>query len=111
MLPAAELSELALRLQLMELGTTVVVVYMELAICSEENQIKNRKIPCIYTLNGRRTRAACLEGKHDNRFTISVTLKLGKLDIMSAASQRSRDPSHVACSLPLSGAICTKVGE
>jgi lipopolysaccharide biosynthesis glycosyltransferase len=26
------------------------------------------------TPNGSRTRAACLEGKHDNRFTIGVTL-------------------------------------
>ena len=25
-----------------------------------------------YTLKGSRTPAACLEGKHDNRFTISV---------------------------------------
>jgi hypothetical protein len=27
---------------------------------------------CASTLKGSRTPAACLEGKHDNRFTISV---------------------------------------
>ena len=50
MLPAAELSEPARRLQLTELGSTVVVVYLELAIRSEENEIRNQKdSECSYT--------------------------------------------------------------
>ena len=34
---------------------------------------KNLHHPRVSTPNGSRTRAACLEGKHDNRFTIGVT--------------------------------------
>ena len=43
----------------------------------EESQVnsleQNLQYPRVSTPNGSRTRAACLEGKHDNRFTIGVT--------------------------------------
>jgi hypothetical protein len=37
--------------------------------------LKAKNVQCSgwSTPNGSRTRAACLEGKHDNRFTIGVT--------------------------------------
>ena len=41
----------------------------------EDSKNESKKIPYISndsTLKGSRTPAACLEGKHDNRFTISV---------------------------------------
>jgi hypothetical protein len=43
--------------------------------CVKRKKSKNTpsKLRTVYTPNGSRTRAACLEGKHDNRFTIGVT--------------------------------------
>ena len=43
---------------------------------SRQKDRQRKGSACVWvTPNGNRTRAACLEGKHDNHFTISVTIK------------------------------------
>jgi hypothetical protein len=58
---------------------------------SSSNLGKNRHHPHVSTPNGSRTRAACLEGKHDNRFTIGVTLSCGIIQKNTTVSRSARN--------------------